>query len=70
MAIVENIAGLAGRYTIIAITHRPAWTAIADRLYEVSGGRVRLSRAAKGTLRKGGKRVNKARGPARRPSPH
>lgn len=70
MAIVENIAGLAGRYTIIAITHRPAWTAIADRLYEVSGGRVRLSRAAKGTLRKGGKRVNKASGPARRPSPH
>ena len=38
--IVENIAGLRGGYTIVAITHRPAWISIADRLYEVSRGRV------------------------------
>ncbi len=38
--IVENIARLRGRYTIVAITHRPAWTAIADQLYLVSGGVV------------------------------
>lgn len=38
--IVGNIATLAGRYTIVAITHRPAWTAIADRLYNVARGRV------------------------------
>jgi ATP-binding cassette subfamily C protein len=39
--IVANIAALRGRYTIVAITHRPAWTAVADRLYEVEGGKVR-----------------------------
>jgi ATP-binding cassette subfamily C protein len=40
--IVENISRLSGRYTIIAITHRPAWTEIADRLYRVEEGRVSL----------------------------
>lgn len=40
-AIVQNIAELNnGRYTIIAITHRPAWTRIADRLYRVEPGAV------------------------------
>lgn len=38
--IVENIRGLGDNYTIVAITHRPAWTQIADRLYEVAGGKV------------------------------
>lgn len=38
--IVNNIASLRGRYTIIAITHRPAWTKIADRLYTISKGHV------------------------------
>jgi ATP-binding cassette subfamily C protein len=38
--IVNNIASLRGRYTIIAITHRPAWTKIADRLYTISRGHV------------------------------
>ncbi len=38
--IVANIAALRSRYTIVVITHRQAWTAIADRLYEVEGGRV------------------------------
>jgi ATP-binding cassette subfamily C protein len=39
--IVQNVAGLRGNYTIIAITHRPAWVQVADRLYSVSGGRVK-----------------------------
>lgn len=39
--IVRNIAGLRDRYTIVVITHRPAWTTIADRLYEVEGGQAR-----------------------------
>ena len=38
--IVSNIASLRGRYTIIAITHRPAWTKIADRHYTISKGHV------------------------------
>jgi ATP-binding cassette, subfamily C, bacterial len=38
--IVSNIAGLRGRYTIVVITHRPAWTRIADRLYTISKGHV------------------------------
>jgi ATP-binding cassette subfamily C protein len=42
--IVENIAALRGRFTIIAITHRPAWTKIADRLYSLKGGRIAEAR--------------------------
>jgi ATP-binding cassette subfamily C protein len=38
--ICREVAGLRGDFTIVAITHRPAWTAIADRLYKVEGGRV------------------------------
>ncbi len=38
--IVEKIAGLRGAYTILAITHRPAWTAIADQLFRVEAGCV------------------------------
>ncbi len=38
--IVRNILELRGRYTIIAITHRPAWTAIADKLYKVEKGHI------------------------------
>ncbi len=38
--ICREVATLRGDYTIVAITHRPAWTAIADRLYKVEGGRV------------------------------
>jgi ABC-type siderophore export system fused ATPase/permease subunit len=34
------IAALRVRYTIFAITHRPAWTKIADRLYTISNGYV------------------------------
>lgn len=45
--IVKNIKSLTGRYTIITVTHRPAWTAIADRLYSVEAGRVRLTEPKK-----------------------
>ena len=38
--IVRNILELRGRYTIIAITHRPAWTAVADKLYKVEMGNI------------------------------
>jgi ATP-binding cassette, subfamily C, bacterial len=38
--ICREVAGLRGDFTIVAITHRPAWTAIADRLYKVEAGRV------------------------------
>jgi ATP-binding cassette subfamily C protein len=41
-AICKNIAGLGSNYTIVAITHRPAWKTIATRLYEVNAGQVRL----------------------------
>ena len=47
-AIVSNIAELRGRYTIIAITHRPAWTRIADRLYTLENGKAQLQPKAKG----------------------
>ena len=39
--ICENILGLSGKFTIVAITHKPAWTRIADRIYSVSAGRVK-----------------------------
>ena len=39
-AICRNIASLRDRYTIVAITHRPAWTRIATHLYKVESGRV------------------------------
>ena len=39
--IIRNIAALGGQYTIIAITHRPAWTKVADRLYRVAAGTVK-----------------------------
>jgi ATP-binding cassette subfamily C protein len=38
--ICENIKQLSGRFTIIAITHKPAWTRIAMRLYRVQDGQV------------------------------
>lgn len=46
--IVANIARLRGAYTIIAITHRPAWTRIADRLYNVAHGKVTLEKPQAG----------------------
>ncbi len=46
-AIVSNIAELRGRYTIVAITHRPAWTRIADRLYTLKDGKAKLQTSAR-----------------------
>ena len=40
-SICRNAETLAGDYTIIAITHRPAWSKIADRLYKVEHGSVK-----------------------------
>ena len=38
--ICENIKLLSGHFTIVAITHKPAWKLIADRIYNVSAGKV------------------------------
>jgi ATP-binding cassette, subfamily C, bacterial len=38
--ICENIMALSGKFTIVAITHKPAWTRIAERIYRVSEGHV------------------------------
>lgn len=38
--ICENIMELSGKFTIVAITHKPAWTRIAERIYRVSDGQV------------------------------
>jgi ATP-binding cassette, subfamily C, bacterial len=40
--ICENITQLAGQFTIVSITHKPAWKAIAKRLYRVTDGQVEL----------------------------
>lgn len=45
--IVANIKELTGDFTIITVTHRPAWTAIADRLYAVESGHARLVKTPK-----------------------
>ena len=45
--IVSNILSLSKSFTIIVITHREAWVGVAERLYEVHGGRVtEVERAA------------------------
>ena len=36
--ICANIQQLLGRLTIVAITHRPAWTKVATKIYSVDGG--------------------------------
>lgn len=38
--IVQNIRGLGGQVTVIAITHRPAFVDIADRVYHLAHGKV------------------------------
>lgn len=50
--IVTNIAQLRGRYTIVAITHRPAWTRIADRLYELENGSAKLVKVSQKKTKK------------------
>ncbi|MCB1990523.1 MAG: peptidase domain-containing ABC transporter, partial [Geminicoccaceae bacterium] len=34
-AICANVRQLSGRVSIVAITHRPIWVELADRVYEV-----------------------------------
>lgn len=46
-AICQKISALRGKYTIVAITHRPAWTEIATRLYKVERGGIVMTRAAR-----------------------
>ena len=41
--ICRNIAELAGNMTILAITHRPAWTDSADRIYRLENGKAELT---------------------------
>jgi ATP-binding cassette, subfamily C, bacterial len=41
-AICENVRALDGQLTILAITHRPAWLEVADQVYEVGPGGIRL----------------------------
>ncbi len=36
--ICANIQELLGRLTIVAITHRPAWTKVATKIYAIDGG--------------------------------
>ena len=38
--ICDSVAGLAGEYTIVVITHRPAWVAVATQLYTIEAGTV------------------------------
>ena len=51
-AICQKIAGLRGRYTIVAITHRPAWTEVATQLYKVERGGIAKTTAARKSNRK------------------
>jgi ATP-binding cassette, subfamily C, bacterial len=39
-AICASVRELSRYYTVVAITHRPAWTNIADRAYRVGGGKA------------------------------
>ncbi len=39
-SVCDNVKALAGDYTIVAITHRPAWSAIADHVYKIEAGQT------------------------------
>ena len=42
LEICNNIKSLSNEFTVLSITHRPIWSKIADHLYEVGGGQVKL----------------------------
>jgi len=44
-SVVETLAKLKGRMTIVSITHRPALVAVADRMIEVQHGKVATGQA-------------------------
>jgi ATP-binding cassette, subfamily C, bacterial len=46
-AICQRITALRGKYTIVAITHRPAWTEIATQLYKVERGGITVTQATR-----------------------
>jgi ATP-binding cassette subfamily C protein len=46
-AICQKITALRGKYTIVAITHRPVWTEIATQLYKVERGGITTTAARK-----------------------
>ena len=43
--ICENIKALSGGLTILAITHRPAWTQIASKTYRIQNGKAKLEKS-------------------------
>ncbi|MEO6607484.1 MAG: ABC transporter ATP-binding protein [Aestuariivirga sp.] len=45
--ICKNIEALSGALTIVAITHKPAWTLIADRVYRINKGKAVLNKKPK-----------------------
>ncbi len=49
--ICRNIDTLSKDMTILAITHREAWTAIADRTYRIEGGNVEMVKGGSGLKR-------------------
>jgi ATP-binding cassette subfamily C protein len=44
--VLANIAALKGRYTVLAISHRPAWSMVADRVYDIRHGKALHSLSA------------------------
>jgi ATP-binding cassette, subfamily C, bacterial len=49
--ICRRISELAGEFTVVAITHRSAWSSIATRLYNVVDGKVARLEGSTGRLR-------------------
>ena len=47
--ICQTVRNQAGKLTVLAITHQPAWVAIADRVYRVVEGAVETSDGAEFT---------------------
>jgi len=45
--ICRNVKALSGSLTILAITHRPAWRNIAERIYKIAGGKAILETKSK-----------------------
>jgi ATP-binding cassette subfamily C protein len=45
LAICANVRALANEFTVVAISHRPAWIDFADRVHHLEGGRLVPDRA-------------------------
>ncbi len=45
--ICQNILAMSGSLTIVAITHKPAWTLIADRIYRLNKGKATIGKKPK-----------------------